>query len=95
MHHFAWHGTGQSLLNAKLQAIATAQVSVCLEVFTFSDSPVGRLFRESLAAAARRGVRVRIIVDVVGSFGLRRDYLAGLTGAGGEFLLFKVLLMAS
>jgi cardiolipin synthase len=76
--------TGQSLLNAKLQAIAAARVSVCLEVFTFSNSEIGNRFREAVAAAAQRGVRVRLIVDTVGAFSLRSDYFADLTGAGGE-----------
>ncbi|MCX6880496.1 MAG: phosphatidylserine/phosphatidylglycerophosphate/cardiolipin synthase family protein [Verrucomicrobia bacterium] len=95
IHHFTWHGTGQSLLNAKLEAIAAAKVSVCLEVFTFSDSEIGNRFREALAAAARCGVRVRLIVDVVGSFGLRRDNFADITDAGGEMRWFNKLRFAS
>ena len=94
-HTFTWHGTGQSLLNAKLQAIAAAKVSVCLEVFTFSDSEIGSRVREALAVAARRGVRVRLIVDAVGSFSLRRDYFADLTGAGGEMRWFNKLRFTS
>lgn len=66
-HSFTWHGTGQSLLEAKLRAIDAARSSVCVETFTFKDSEVGLRFRSARAAAARRGVRVRLIVDAVGS----------------------------
>ena len=75
-HSFTWHGTGQNLLEAKLRAIDAARFSVCLETFNFRDSDVDHRFRSALAAAPRRGVRVRLIVDAVGWFGLGRDYFA-------------------
>ncbi len=77
-HSFTWHGTGQGLLDAKLRAIDGAQSSVCLETFTFRDSDIGRRFRDALTAAARRGVRVRLLVDAFGSFGLERNYFDAL-----------------
>lgn len=52
-HSFTWHGTGQSLLEAKLRAVDAARSSVCMETFTFRDSDVGLRFRSALAAAAR------------------------------------------
>ena len=75
-HSFIWHGTGQNLLESKLRAIDAARFSVCLETFNFRDSDVDHRFRSALAAAPRRGVRVRLIVDAVGWFGLGRDYFA-------------------
>ena len=94
-HSFTWHGTGQSLLEAKLRAIDAARSSVCLETFIFRDSDVGHRFRSALAAAARRGVRVRLIVDAVGSFGLGRDYFDELVAAGGAMRWFNELRLAS
>jgi phosphatidylserine/phosphatidylglycerophosphate/cardiolipin synthase-like enzyme len=41
-HSFTWHGTGQSLLEAKLHAIEGARHYVYLETFTVSDSAVGQ-----------------------------------------------------
>ena len=52
-HSFTWHGTGQSLLEAKLRAIHAARLSVCLETFIFKNSEVGHRFRSALAAAGR------------------------------------------
>ncbi len=94
-HSFTWHGTGQSLLEAKLHAIEGARHYVYLETFTFSDSAVGHRFQSALVAAARRGVRVRLIVDAVGSFGLRRDYFDKLVNAGGAMRWFNELRLAS
>jgi cardiolipin synthase len=94
-HSFTWHGTGQSLLECKLRAIDAARSSVCLEMFIFRDSEVGLRFRAALAAAARRGVRVRLIVDAVGSFGLGRDYFDELMAAGGAMRWFNELRLAS
>ena len=94
-HSFTWHGTGRSLLEAKLVAIDAARSSVCMETFTFRDSDVGLRFRSALAAAARRGVRVRLIVDAFGSFGLERDYFDELVAAGGAMRWFNELRLAS
>ncbi len=94
-HSFTWHGTGQKLLEAKLRAIDAARSSVCMETFIFRDSDVGLRFRSALAMAARRGVRVRLIVDAVGSFGLGRDYFDALVAAGGAMRWFNELRLAS
>jgi cardiolipin synthase len=94
-HSLTWHGTGRCLLEAKLRSIDLARSSICMETFTFKDSDVGLRFRSALAAAARRGVRVRLIVDAVGSFGLRRDYFEELVAAGGATRWFNELRLAS
>lgn len=50
-----------------LEAIAAAQESVALLSYIFHDDAVGRRFIEALAAADRRGVKVRVLVDGIGS----------------------------
>jgi cardiolipin synthase A/B len=94
-HSFTWHDTGQNLLEAKLGAINAARLYVCLEMFIFRDSHVGQRFRSALAAAARRGVRVRLIVDAVGSFGLGHGYFDELVAAGGAMRWFNEPRLAS
>ncbi|MBK8475038.1 MAG: hypothetical protein IPL39_01665 [Opitutaceae bacterium] len=95
VHRFTWHGTGQNLLEAKLRAIDGARSSVCMETFYFSDSDIGHRFQSALAAAARRGVDVRLIVDAIGSFELGRGYFAELVAAGGTMRWFNKLRLAS
>ena len=94
-HSFAWHGTGQSLLEAKLTAIAAAQSSVVMETFIFRDSEIGVRFRDALTAAARRRVQVRLLVDPIGSFSLPRDYFDSLVSAGGAMRWFNELRLPS
>lgn len=94
-HLFAWHGTGQSLLDAELKAIGEARSSIEMEMFIFRDSPIGERFRDALIAAAQRQVRVRLLVDAFGSFSLKRDYFAGLVAAGGAMRWFNELRLSS
>jgi cardiolipin synthase len=94
-HHFDWHGTGQSLLEAKLSAITEAKLFVSMETFIFHDSDIGRQFRDALTSAAQRGVRVRLLVDAVGSFRLPRDYFDELLAAGGAMRWFNEVHLPS
>ena len=50
-----------------LDAISKAQRSIHLEVYAFAHSGVGALFIDALANAARRGVKVRVVLDGFGS----------------------------
>jgi cardiolipin synthase len=54
---------------AWLEAIEGARRSVALEAYIFAGDRVGTRFAEALAAAARRGVRVRVIQDWLGGWG--------------------------
>jgi cardiolipin synthase A/B len=50
-----------------LRAIEEAKLSITLVTYLFDDDPTGELFAEALAAATKRGVEVRVLVDDVGS----------------------------
>lgn len=58
---------GTNTFPAILSAIAAAKRSVEVEQFIFSDDPTGHLFAEALGERAAAGVRVRVIIDRVGS----------------------------
>jgi cardiolipin synthase A/B len=68
---------------AKLQAIAGATRSIDAAYYIFSDDETGRLFRDALVAAAERGVRVRLLVDALGSLGVGK-FLRPIKRAGGD-----------
>ena len=74
-----------------LEAIAAAQKSIRLETYIYSDGKLGRRFLEALLAAARRGVRVQILVDALGSWLLPEDFFAPLVAAGAEVRRFNPL----
>lgn len=84
-----WLRSGDEAFAAMLSAIAAARDSVRLETYTFSDDDLGRRFRDALIAASRRGVKVRVLVDGVGSNYLPEDFWSPLTSAGGEVRVFN------
>ena len=88
---YQWLRAGDEIFPAMLAAIDAAGRSVCLEVYTFEDSPLGRRFREALVRARQRGVRVRVLVDAVGSIMLSNHFWDPLRQAGGEARVFNAI----
>lgn len=72
-----------------LAAVDAASKSVCLEIYTFEECPLGRDFLEALTRACGRGVRVRVLVDAIGSFFLPDHFWQPLRKAGGEVRWFN------
>jgi cardiolipin synthase A/B len=58
---------GDQLFPAMHAAIARARHDVWLATYIFHDDGAGRAMADALVAAARRGVRVRVVVDGFGS----------------------------
>jgi cardiolipin synthase len=75
-----------------LDAIARASREVFLEVYQFSPDGIGEDFMAALSAAARRGVRVEVIIDGFGSAPDASEVAATLEAAGCEVRLFGRLL---
>jgi len=69
---------------AMLAAIAGAEHEILLEMYWVGADAVGIRFRDALAAKARKGVRVRVIWDAVGSLGITPTFWQSLVDAGGE-----------
>ncbi|HEX2826558.1 MAG TPA: phospholipase D-like domain-containing protein [Burkholderiales bacterium] len=75
---------------AWLDAIAGAKRSVFFEHYMIADDHVGRDFAAALVERARAGVKVRVIYDWFGSFGLGMSKLARqIVQAGGEVRCFN------
>jgi cardiolipin synthase len=87
--NFQWLRTGAEALAEMLAAIAAAQHSVRLEMYMFDPSPMANQFRDALAAAARRGARVQVLVDAFGSMSLPDGYWEALRAAGGQVHRFN------
>lgn len=69
--------------------IRAATATVELESYIYQAGPVGDRFLAELTGAARRGVRVRVLVDAYGSDALPQRYFAPLLAAGGELRWFN------
>ncbi|HEY1899136.1 MAG TPA: phospholipase D-like domain-containing protein [Steroidobacteraceae bacterium] len=59
---------GENAFPQMLAAIAGAQHTVWLATYIFETDPIGQQFIAALAAAAARGVQVRVLVDGVGEW---------------------------
>ena len=84
--------SGGATLHALLREIALARRHVHLEYYIFDPDATGLQVLHALAAQARTGVEVRLLVDAVGSSRLlsrrHRPLLDALRAAGGEVATF-------
>jgi cardiolipin synthase A/B len=88
-----WLCAGDEIFPAMLAAIDAAQTSVCLEIYIFTDSPVGVRFRDALVRARSRGAGVRVLVDAIGSYSLSGHFWDALRKAGGEVRVFNPIAL--
>ncbi len=86
-----WLCTGQAVFPAMLAAIDSAADSVCLEMYIFAPGTLGERFRDALTRARQRGVRVRVLIDALGSYGLSAGFWKPLLDQGGEVRVFNPL----
>jgi cardiolipin synthase len=86
---FNWLCTGDELFPAMLAAIEEAKTEICLETYTFSAGSPGEHLRDALVRARQRGVRVRVLIDGLGSYGLPGNFFEPLQAVGGEMRIFN------
>jgi cardiolipin synthase len=72
-------------------AIDRAVSCIALEMYIYADDDTGREFRTHLVDAARRGIRVMVLVDAWGSWSLPDVFWDDLRAAGGLVRRFRPL----
>lgn len=87
-----WHHDGAAAWNALVAVIADSTRTLDVALFLLHDDTRGRAFMDSLAARAQAGVRVRLLLDGIGSLRLARRGLRTLRAAGVETAWFIPLL---
>lgn len=80
---------GSEFFPPLLEAISQAQSSVCLEFYTVCDDDTGRIVGDALMAAARRGVRVFLLYDYIGSFDTPSAFFKRLAKGGVSCCAFN------
>ncbi len=75
---------GEEFYPAELEAIRNSQRSVNLEAYIFQPGIVTREMVSVMAERARAGVKVRLVVDAVGTLFTRRSFFKDLIDAGGR-----------
>ncbi len=83
-----WLDGGRDTYATLLEAIAGARHHVHLEYYICQPDQSGGRLLEALVERARAGVKVRLLLDAVGSGSLRARHLKALRDAGGEFCWF-------
>ena len=70
---------GTDALMARINLIRSATTSLDVQTYIFDEDDAGRLVLDELVAAARRGVRVRLLMDQLSAL-RRAETLAALSG---------------
>jgi cardiolipin synthase len=82
---------GDEIFPAMLESIERARNTVDLLTFVYWEGRIGREFAHALAARARDGVRVRVLLDAFGARPIERTLLGLMEAAGVNVRWFRPL----
>jgi cardiolipin synthase A/B len=85
------HTNGAQFYPAMRDAIHAAQSSVNLEAYIFQPGRAADMLIDALVERARSGVEVRMVLDSIGSSGMRGATLRRLTDAGCQINFYQPL----
>lgn len=80
--------SGQETFDAIFRAIKNARHHIHLEYYIFTDDKIGNQLKDLLIKKSREGVEVRIIIDDVGSWSIRKKFISELKENGIEIYSF-------
>ena len=80
---------GDEIFPAMIDAINHARRRISFETYIYDSGEVANQFTAALEAAAKRGVRVRIVVDAIGSSSMDETHEARLRAAGCHLVRFN------
>jgi len=89
------HTDAHDAFPAMLATIDHARERVCFETYNYESGKAGEQFTTAFAAAAQRGVRVRLVLDAIGSKKLGRESIERLKSAGVSIGWINPLLGAT
>lgn len=79
---------GKEMFNRLLEDISKAEYTIKVCYFIVKDDEVGRTFLEALTEKARQGVKVRLLLDALGSRSIGSRELREFEKAGGQYAFF-------
>jgi cardiolipin synthase len=89
--NWKWLATGDEAFSALFDAIESAAHCIRLETYIYANDSLGLQFLDALIKARQRGLKVRVLIDSVGSWMLTRQFWDPLVSAGGEVQWFNPL----
>jgi cardiolipin synthase len=87
--------TGEEMYTALAQQIREAKHSIHITTFILGRDEVGKKLVRLLAARAREGLKVRLLLDAVGSMFITRRFVQPIRDAGGEVARFLPVIPLS
>ena len=90
---YKWLATGDECFPALFDAIDSAKETVRFETYIYANDELGRECRDVLIRALKRGVKVHVLIDSVGSLTLSRHFWDSLVAAGGEAHWFNPITL--
>ena len=81
---------GDQIFPAMLGAIEAARQRISFETYIYDTGSVADRFTAALESAARRGVRVQLVVDAVGASSMERAHMDRLRSAGCHVAQFNL-----
>jgi cardiolipin synthase len=82
---------GEEAFPAMLDAIRSAETTVDMQTFGHWNGSVGAEFTDALADRAKAGVRVRLLLDALGSRKMEHHFLQRISEAGADVQWFRPL----
>jgi cardiolipin synthase A/B len=82
---------GDRIFPPMLEALRAARHSICLETFIYWSGAIAEQFTAALEEAARRGVRVHVLFDWVGTRRREPQLLHRLRASGAQVVLYHEL----
>lgn len=79
---------GDEIFPAMLAAIRSARTSITFETYIYWSGDIGREFADALSERARRGVKVHVLLDWVGSAKMEAQLIDRMVGAGVQIERF-------
>jgi cardiolipin synthase A/B len=84
--------SGSSAYERVVELVKSARSSIHITTYILGSDQGSRALVECLTRKAAEGVSVRVLIDSLGSWRLKRGFLAPLVAAGGEVALFMPVL---
>ncbi len=82
---------GDEIFPAMLEAVGSARRTIDLLTFVYWDGQIGREFAQALAARAKDGVRVRVLLDAWGARPIEKSSVQMMDHAGVTIRWFRPL----
>ncbi|HVL79307.1 MAG TPA: phosphatidylserine/phosphatidylglycerophosphate/cardiolipin synthase family protein [Sphingomicrobium sp.] len=80
--------TGSERMRTIIEIIESATSSIRMLFYMFSSESSGATVRDALVEAAKRGVRVKLLLDGYGCSSAEANFFKDIGDAGGDFCLF-------